>query len=55
MNLAEQQRLYLKAGQLYTVSNTPTAEPLRAATTATPEPPKPDLPATPRPRIPIRK
>ena len=51
--LAEQQRLYLKNGQLYTVSNTPTTEPLKPATNAT-EPPKTDTPTPPRRGIPRR-
>jgi hypothetical protein len=52
-NLAEMQRLYLKNGQLYTVSNTATSDPLKPAVT---EQPKTETPATPPRRgIPRRK
>ena len=52
--LAEQQRLFLKNGQLYTVTNTPAAEPLKPAAGATTEPPKTDTPTPPRRGIPRR-
>ncbi len=51
-NLAEQQRLYLKNGQLYTVTNAPTTDPIKSTTT---EATKPQTTTPPiRPRIPIR-
>jgi len=50
--LAEMQRFYLKNGQIYTVSNTATGEPLKSAVT---EPPKTETPTPPRRGIPRRK
>jgi hypothetical protein len=46
------QRFYLKNGQIYTVSNTATSEPLKSAVT---EPPKTETPTPPRRGIPRRK
>jgi hypothetical protein len=53
-NKQEQERLYLKSGQLYTVSNTPAGEPLKPAAGTTAEPPKTDTPTPPRRGIPRR-
>ena len=50
--LAEQQRLYLRNGQIYTVANVPPGEPIKSATTGATT--KPETPTIPRPRIPIR-
>jgi hypothetical protein len=51
-NLVEQQRLYLKNGQIYTVTNTPSNDPIKSTTTTEPAKPEPATP--PRSRIPIR-
>jgi hypothetical protein len=50
-NRDEQRRLFLKNGQVYTVSDTPTTEPLRPAGTA----PPPTQPETPRRGLPPRR
>jgi hypothetical protein len=52
--LAEMQRLYLRNGQVYTVSTTPAGEPLKPATGTTAEPPKTDTATPPRRGIPRR-
>jgi hypothetical protein len=50
-NREEQRRLYLRNGQVYTVSDTPTTEPLRPAGTA----PPPTQQETPRRGLPPRR
>jgi hypothetical protein len=53
-NKQEQERLYLKNNQLYTVTNIPQGEPLKPAAGTTTEPPKTDTPTPPKRGIPRR-